>query len=159
MLAPVLAVLTGLFARCCHLIYHPIIRIEEILNNFDFLLSHITNHGRGLQLFKFFNKCKTTIWHRTVMLWRNLFTFLFVLYVCFLFSLFFSSNIGYSYDLRSKSRGIVLLVSIWLLMTVVLANGYAGTLFSFLTITKLTQPINSLKELANATDIQLLTHV
>ena len=71
----------------------------------------------------------------------------------------FPPILGFRYNLRSKSRGIVLLVAIWLLMTVVLANGYAGTLFSFLTITKLTQPINSLQELANATDVQLLTHV
>jgi len=50
-------------------------------------------------------------------------------------------------------------VAIWLLMCVVLANGYAGTLFSFLSVTKLQKPINSVKELADAMiskDIRLL---
>lgn len=41
-------------------------------------------------------------------------------------------------------------------MCVVLANGYAGTLFSFLSVSKLEQPINSLEELANSKDVQLL---
>jgi hypothetical protein len=44
-------------------------------------------------------------------------------------------------------------------MCVVLANGYAGTLFSFLSVTKLQKPINSVKELADAMiskDIRLL---
>ena len=44
-------------------------------------------------------------------------------------------------------------------MCIVLANGYAGTLFSFLSVTKLQQPINSVKELADAMksrDIRLL---
>lgn len=51
------------------------------------------------------------------------------------------------------------MVAIWLLMCVVLANGYAGTLFSFLSVTKLQKPINSVKELADAMiskDIRLL---
>ena len=42
-------------------------------------------------------------------------------------------------------------------MTVVLANGYAGTLFSFMSVTKLEQPINSLEELAFSKDVTLLT--
>jgi hypothetical protein len=41
-------------------------------------------------------------------------------------------------------------------MTVVLANGYAGTLFSFLSVVKLEQPINSLRELASSNDVKLL---
>ena len=44
-------------------------------------------------------------------------------------------------------------------MCIVLANGYAGTLFSFLSVTKLQQPINSVKELADAMksrDVRLL---
>ena len=41
-------------------------------------------------------------------------------------------------------------------MCVVLANGYAGTLFSFLTVTQLEQPINSLDELANSKDVSLM---
>jgi len=56
-----------------------------------------------------------------------------------------------------RSRGSVLLVAIWCLMTVVLANGYAGTLFSFLSVSKLEQPINSIEELANSKDVTLLT--
>ena len=56
-----------------------------------------------------------------------------------------------------RSRGSVLLVGIWCLMTVVLANGYAGTLFSFLSVSKLEQPINSIEELANSKDVTLLT--
>lgn len=56
-----------------------------------------------------------------------------------------------------KSRGSVLLVGIWCLVTVVLANGYAGTLFSFLSVSKLQQPINSIEELAASSDITLLT--
>ena len=56
-----------------------------------------------------------------------------------------------------RSRGSVLLVAIWCLMTVVLANGYGGVLFSFMSVTKLDQPINSLEELANSNEITLLT--
>jgi hypothetical protein len=41
-------------------------------------------------------------------------------------------------------------------MCVVLANAYAGTLFSFLSVSKLEQPINSLEELANSEDVQLI---
>ena len=63
---------------------------------------------------------------------------------------------GFRYDLRLRSRGSFLLVGIWCLMCVVLANGYAGTLFSFISVTKLHKPINSLEELANSTEIKLL---
>lgn len=41
-------------------------------------------------------------------------------------------------------------------MSVVLANAYAGTLFSFLTVTKLEPIVNSLEELANSKQLQLL---
>ena len=41
-------------------------------------------------------------------------------------------------------------------MAVVLANAYAGTLFSFLTVTKLEPIVNSLEELANSKQLQLL---
>jgi hypothetical protein len=64
---------------------------------------------------------------------------------------------GYRYEMGLKSRGSVLLVGIWCLVTVVLANGYAGTLFSFLSVSKLQQPINSIEELAASSDITLLT--
>ena len=41
-------------------------------------------------------------------------------------------------------------------MCVVLANGYGGVLFSFLSVTKLEQPINSIEDLANSKDVQLV---
>jgi len=63
---------------------------------------------------------------------------------------------GFRYDLRLRSRGSFLLVGIWCLMCVVLANGYGGVLFSFMSVTKLHKPINSLEELANSTEIKLL---
>ena len=62
---------------------------------------------------------------------------------------------GYHVELRLRSRGSVLCVGIWVLMCVVLANGYAGVLFSFLTVTKLQPIINSIEELA-VSDVQLL---
>ena len=40
-------------------------------------------------------------------------------------------------------------------MCVVLANGYGGVLFSFLSVAKMEQPINSMQELANS-NVQLL---
>lgn len=64
---------------------------------------------------------------------------------------------GYHYDLKLKSRGSKILVGTWCLMTVVLANGYAGTLFSFMSVTKLMQPINSIEELAYSNEVTLLT--
>jgi len=41
-------------------------------------------------------------------------------------------------------------------MAVVLANAYAGTLFSFLSVSKLEQPINSLDDLAKSKDVTLI---
>ena len=41
-------------------------------------------------------------------------------------------------------------------MCVVLANAYGGVLFSFLSVSKLEQPINSLEELANSQDVLLI---
>ena len=58
--------------------------------------------------------------------------------------------------MRMGSRGSLLLLAIWCLMTVVLANAYGGVLFSFLSVTKLKQPINTLEELANSKEVQLL---
>ena len=58
--------------------------------------------------------------------------------------------------MRLKSRGSFILVDIWCLMCVVLANGYGGVLFSFLSVSKLEQPINSMEELANSKDVQLV---
>ena len=40
-------------------------------------------------------------------------------------------------------------------MTIVLANGYAGTLFSFLSVAKLEPVINSLEKLADS-DVNLM---
>ena len=42
-------------------------------------------------------------------------------------------------------------------MNIVLAYGYAGTLFSFLSVAKLEPVIDSLEELANSKHVQLLT--
>ena len=56
----------------------------------------------------------------------------------------------------NKSRGSYILVGIWCLMVVVLTNFYAGILLSFLSVSKLDQPINSLEELANSKSCQLL---
>jgi len=41
-------------------------------------------------------------------------------------------------------------------MAVVLANAYAGTLFSFLSVTKLEPIVNSLEELAHSKNLQLI---
>ena len=54
------------------------------------------------------------------------------------------------------SRGSWLLVGIWCLMAVVLANAYAGTLFSFLSVAKLEPIVNSLQELARAKQLKLI---
>ena len=66
-----------------------------------------------------------------------------------------TSLTGYHYDLRLRSRGSYILVGIWCLMAVVLANAYGGVLFSFLSVAKLEQPINTLEELANSNEVQL----
>ena len=42
----------------------------------------------------------------------------------------------------NKSRGSYILVGIWCLMAIVLANSYGGILFSYLSVSKLEQPIN-----------------
>lgn len=61
---------------------------------------------------------------------------------------------GYRYDLRLKSRGSYLLVAMWCLMCVVLANGYGGVLFSFLSVQKLQPALNSLEEIAKSKDVK-----
>lgn len=55
-----------------------------------------------------------------------------------------------------KSRASSLLIGIWQLMTV-LANAYAGTLLSFLSVAKLKPVINSLDELAETNKYPLIT--
>ena len=42
-------------------------------------------------------------------------------------------------------------------MAVVLANAYAGTLFSFLSVAKLEPIVNSLEELAHSKNLQLIS--
>ena len=49
-----------------------------------------------------------------------------------------------------------MIIGIWLLVTVVLANAYSGVLFSFLSVNKLEPVISSLEELANSKDVQLI---
>ena len=63
---------------------------------------------------------------------------------------------GYYYNLRLRSRGSWILVGIWCLMCVVLANAYAGVLFSFLSVAKLEPIVKSLEELANAKQLKLI---
>ena len=65
-------------------------------------------------------------------------------------------KIGYYYNMRTGSRGRYILVGVWCLMAVVLANAYAGTLFSFLSVTKLEPIVNSLEELAQSKALQLI---
>ena len=65
-------------------------------------------------------------------------------------------KIGYYYNMRTGSRGRYILVGVWCLMAVVLANAYAGTLFSFLSVAKLEPIVNSLEALAQSKDLQLI---
>ena len=58
--------------------------------------------------------------------------------------------------MRLHSRGSYILVAVWCLMAVVLANAYAGTLFSFLSVAKLEPIVNSLEELAHSKKLQLI---
>ena len=59
--------------------------------------------------------------------------------------------------MRLRSHAEKLLIAIWLLMTIVLANGYAGALFSFLSVAKLEPIVNSLDELINRNKFSLVT--
>ena len=63
---------------------------------------------------------------------------------------------NHPFYVRLNSLASYVVVGTWLLVTVVLANAYAGTLFSFLSVAKLESPINSLQELAKTTKIQLI---
>ena len=65
---------------------------------------------------------------------------------------------NHALHLRLNSLASYIVIGTWVLVTVVLSNAYAGTLFSFLSIAKLESPINSLQELAKAKDIQLVLH-
>ena len=62
-----------------------------------------------------------------------------------------------AYFIRLNSRrAIRIVVGVWCLITVVLANAYAGTLLSFLSIKKLGPVINSLDELAQSQTCKLI---
>jgi hypothetical protein len=63
---------------------------------------------------------------------------------------------NHRFFVRLHSHASYIVVGTWLLMTVVLANAYAGTLFSFLSVAKLEPAINSLEELAKNTNLQLV---
>lgn len=58
--------------------------------------------------------------------------------------------------MRLRSRGSYILVGVWCLIAVVLANAYSGTLFSFLSVVKLEQIVNSIEELAQSKELQLI---
>ena len=88
-----------------------------------FLLSHLTNQGKTISLIFF-----------------NIVIFKYI------------DLAGYRYEFGLRSRGSFILVGIWCLVCVVLSNAYAGTLFSFLSVTKLEPAIDSVKDLAYNTD-------
>ena len=56
----------------------------------------------------------------------------------------------------SSRRAVLIVVGVWCLMVVVLNNAYAGCLLSFLSVKKIGPPINSLGDLANSTNTQLI---
>lgn len=134
----VLALFSGFYIRYTDTKYRyhragsAIITFNSLLFNWAFLLSHLTNQGN-------FNCFIQFIWFRKIVK-----------------KFLYYALLGYHVQLRLRSRGSKLLVGIWCLICVVLANGYSGTLFSFLTLTKLEQPVNSLEELANSKDITLM---
>ena len=64
------------------------------------------------------------------------------------------------YFIRLNSSLVLrIVVGIWCLMTVVLANAYAGCLFSFMSANKLEPIIGSLDQLAHSKDTQLVAQV
>ena len=58
--------------------------------------------------------------------------------------------------IRLLSRSTSIVVGVWCLMTIVLANGFGGVLFSFLSVAKLEPAIDSLEELANSSGVHLM---
>ena len=70
------------------------------------------------------------------------------------FNISYFKIVGFYTALRNRASYVI--VGIWCLMTVVLANAYAGTLYSVLTVTKLEPVINSLEKLAYTGNVQLL---
>ena len=62
-----------------------------------------------------------------------------------------------AYHIRLNSRkAVLILVGIWVLVAVVLANAYAGTLLSFMAVKKMGPVIDSIDELAHAKDVKLI---
>ena len=59
--------------------------------------------------------------------------------------------------MRLRSRGSYILIGVWCLMAVVLSNAYGGVLFSFLSVSKLEQPINSMEELSRSKQVMIIT--
>lgn len=56
-----------------------------------------------------------------------------------------------------RGIGVLIVFGVWCLMTVVISNGYySGALLSFLTVNKLGPAINSLNELVNSKQCQLV---
>ncbi len=56
----------------------------------------------------------------------------------------------------NSRRAVLIVVGVWCLMVVVLNNAYAGCLLSFLSVKKIGPAINSLGDLANSSDTQLI---
>jgi hypothetical protein len=139
-LAPTLQAISGFYLRYVdsnnpkNRAHQAIVDFAGLLYNSTFLLSHLTNQGENISAF---------------------FSCIYLYNVMFIQSTS-KSQIGFRYDLRLRSRGSYILVGTWVLMTVVIANGYAGTLFSFITVAKLQAPINSMEELAKNPNVKLL---
>lgn len=68
--------------------------------------------------------------------------------------LFYVFSIVSPIRLNSR-RAVLIVVGTWLLITVVLANSYASTLLSFMSVKKFGTVINSLDDLAHSKETQL----
>jgi len=140
-LPPILAFLSACYRRYVKQNNNTVLNVSEnrsavsfasILHNSSFLLSQIINQGIYFAvLFDY-------------VLWFSYFSLSNFLYE------------GYHYSLRLESRGSYIVVGAWCLVAVVLANAYAGTLFSYLSVSKLKPIVNSLEELAQSKDLQLI---
>ena len=131
--APTLAFISGMYEKLTKETGSSpasIIQVEDVAQTTLFLLSHLTNHGNhGKKVMNIYFLC-------ALINWLNAFS---------------------GYHVRLNSRARTILIVIWLLMTIVLANGYAGVLFSFLSVPKLEPIVNSLDELAESKTVQLVT--
>ena len=126
-LTPTLSLLSGLYEKFINTNdrQQSTIDFNSVGKSGLFLLSHLTNHGKTMFDFK---------------LWSQ-----------FIYCTIFRDYTMIGYYLRWNSRATSVLIGMWCLTTIVLANAYAGTLFSFLSVAKLQPIINSLDELANST--------